>query len=104
MQEEYNCLLENNTWDIVMLPSNRKLFKWKWFYKTKKKVDKQVRMYKAILVVKWFQWIHGVDNDETFSPVAKMDSIWLALAIATARGWEVHQMDVKNDFLHRYLS
>ena len=47
--------------------------------------------------------MHGIDYDETFALVAKMDSICLALAIVVAQGWEVHQMDVKNAFLHRDL-
>ena len=48
--------------------------------------------------------MHGIDYDETFAPVAKMDSIRLTLAIAAAQGWEVHQMDVKNTSLHEDLS
>jgi hypothetical protein len=44
--------------------------------------------------------VHGIDYDETFTPVEKMDSIRLALSIATTKGWEVHQMDVTNPFLH----
>jgi hypothetical protein len=63
-----------------------------------------VSRYKDRLVAKGFQQIHGIDYDETFSLVAKMDSIHLALAISTAKGWEVHQMDVNNSFLHGDLS
>ena len=48
--------------------------------------------------------MHGIDYDETFAPVAKMDSIQLALAITAFKGWEVHQMDVKNALLHDDLS
>jgi hypothetical protein len=48
--------------------------------------------------------VHGIDYDETFTPVVKMDSIQLALTIATTKGWEVHQMDVKYEFLHGDLS
>ena len=48
--------------------------------------------------------MHGIDYDETFVPVAKMDSIRLTLAIAATQWWVVHQMDVKNSFLHGDLS
>jgi hypothetical protein len=47
--------------------------------------------------------VHGIDYDETFSPVVKMDSIRLELTIVAAKGWEFHKMDVKNEFLHRDL-
>jgi hypothetical protein len=104
MQEEYDSLLENQTWDLVPLPPGRKLVRCKWVYRTKREADGQVRRYKERLVAKGFQQIHGIDYDETFSPVANMDSIRLVLAIATAKGWEVHQMDVKNDFLHNDIS
>jgi hypothetical protein len=48
--------------------------------------------------------VHGIDYREAFTPVEKMDSIHLALSIMVAKGWEVHQMDVKNSFLHGDLS
>jgi hypothetical protein len=57
-----------------------------------------------MLVGKGFQQVHGIDYDETFSLVAKMDSICLELSILTTKGWEVHHMDVKNAFLHGDLS
>jgi hypothetical protein len=63
-----------------------------------------VRRHKDRLFPKGFKQIHGIDSDETFSPIEKMDSILLDLAIATTKGWQVHQMDVKNDFLHGDLS
>ena len=55
-------------------------------------MDGQISRYKARFVSKGFQQVHGIDYDETFSPVEKMDSIQLALSIAEAKGWEVHQM------------
>jgi hypothetical protein len=48
--------------------------------------------------------MHGIEYDETFSPVDNMDSISLEPAIGAAKGWEVHQLDVKNEFLHGDLS
>jgi hypothetical protein len=104
MQEEYNSLLENQTWDLVPLPSRKKLVKFKWVYRTKSAVDGQIRRYKSRLVAKGFQQVHGIDYDETFAPVVKMDSIQLSLSIAVAKGWEVHHMDVNNAFLHSDLS
>jgi hypothetical protein len=61
-------------------------------------------MYKNNLVEKGFRQIHGIDYDETFSPTPKKDSIRLALSIVASKGWEVHQLDVKNYFLHGDLS
>ena len=104
MQKEYNSLLENQNWDLVPLPSRRKLVRFRWVYMTKREIDGQVSRYKARLVTKGFQQVHGIDYDETFAPVAKMDSKRLTLSIAVAKGWEVHQMDVNNAFLHGDLS
>jgi hypothetical protein len=64
-------------------------------------IDQQIQ---TSLVAKGFQQVHGIDYDETFTPVEKMDSIPLAPSIAETKGWEVHQMDVKNSFLHIDLS
>jgi hypothetical protein len=104
MQEEYNSLLENQTWDLVPLLSRRKLVICRWVYRTKSATNGYINRYKARLVAKGFQEVHGIDYDETFAPVVNMDSIQLALSIAVAKGWEVHQMDVKNSFLHGDLS
>jgi hypothetical protein len=75
MQEEYNPLLENQTWDLVPLPSGRKLVRCRWVYRTKSTMDGKISRYKARLVAKGFQQVYGIDYDETFSLVAKMDSI-----------------------------
>jgi hypothetical protein len=75
MQDEYNSLLENQTWDMVSLLSGRKLVRCRWVYRTKSAADGQIDRYKARLVAKGFQQVHGIDYDETFALVAKMDSI-----------------------------
>jgi hypothetical protein len=77
MQEEYNSLLENQTWDLVPLPSGRKLVRCRWVYRTKSAVDGQVSRYKARLVSKGFQQVHDIDYDETFAPVERwIPYIW----------------------------
>jgi hypothetical protein len=63
-----------------------------------------VSRHKARLVARGCKHIHGIYYDDTFSHVSKMESIHLALAIAPSKGWEVHQIDVKNYFLHGDLS
>ena len=100
MKEEFISLQKNNTWELVDLPLGRKLVQCKWVFKTKFVVDGSPLKYKAILVAKGYSHIHGIDYNETFAPVAKMDSIRLALAIAASKQWEVHHMDVKCAFLN----
>jgi hypothetical protein len=100
MQEEYNSLLENQTSDLVPIHSIRKLFRCIWVYRTKRTTYGEISTYKSRFVAKFFQQVHGIDYYETFSLVAKIDSIHLDLSIVVAKGWEFHQMDVKNKFLH----
>jgi hypothetical protein len=75
MQEEYNYVFENQTWNLVSLPLDRKLVRCRWVYMTKKEVVRHVRRNKARLVSKGFQKIHEIYYDETFAPVENMDSI-----------------------------
>jgi hypothetical protein len=89
---------------MVPLPSGRKLFRCKWVYMTKSAANAHISRYKSRIVTKGFQQVHGIDYDEIFTPVEKMDSIQLALSIAISKGWEFHHMDVKNAFLHGDIS
>jgi hypothetical protein len=100
MNEEYCSLMENNTWDLVPLPKVRKLVKCKWVYRTKYALYGSVERHKARLVSNEFSQVEGIDYNETFSPVEKMNSTRLVLALAASHKWEVHQMDVKSAFLH----
>jgi hypothetical protein len=75
MQEEYNSLLENQTWNMVPLPYGRKIFICRWVYRTKSETNGHISRYKSMLVSKGFQQVHGIDYDETFAPVENMDSI-----------------------------
>ena len=104
MKEEFISLQKNNTWELVDLPPGRKLVKCKWVFKTKFAADGSNLKYKEILVAKGYSHLHGIEYNETFAPMAKMDSIRLALAIAASKQWEVHHMDVKCAFLNGDLN
>jgi hypothetical protein len=95
--------MENDTWYLVPIPKGRKFFKCKWVYRTKYASDGSVERHKDQLVSKGFSQVEGISYNETFSPVAKTNSICLFLALATSHKWDFHQMDVKSSFLHGYL-
>jgi hypothetical protein len=100
MNEEYLYLMANDTWDLVPLPKIRKLVICRWVYRTKYASDGSVERHKDCLISKGFSQVEGIDYNETFSPVAKMNSICIVFSLATSHRWEVHQMDVKSSFLH----
>ncbi len=56
--------------------------------------------YKARLVTKGYAQTYGIDYEETYNPVAKMTTIKVIIAMAIVKIWSLHQMDVKNVFLH----
>src|SRR5579863_5259083 len=97
-QYEINALSKNKTWELVDLPPDRKAVKSKWVFKLK--ADGR---YRARLVAKGFTQIPGIDYDETFSPVARFESIRLLLALAALEDWEIHQLDIKSVFLNGVL-
>lgn len=105
MKTEIGALNLNRTWYIVVTLSNVKPIGCKWVYKIKRRVDGSIECYKAWLVAKGFSQIEGIDNYmETFSPVAKMTTIHIVLALASVNRWHLEQLDINNAFLHGDLT
>ncbi|MCO5569478.1 hypothetical protein L7F22_023190 [Adiantum nelumboides] len=98
MDDEMDALVKNDTWDLVHLPSGKKAIGSKWVYKVKCKSNGSVERYKARLVAKGYEQTKGLDYDETFSPVAKMTTVRLVIAMASMFGWKLGQMNVNNAF------
>ncbi|GJW43030.1 ribonuclease H-like domain-containing protein [Tanacetum coccineum] len=89
---------------LVPRPPDINIVRCMWLFRHKYLADGTLRHYKARLVVNVSTQIEGVDVDETFSPVVKPSTIRTVLSLATSRHWPIHQLDVKNAFLHGDLS
>ena len=104
MKSEMQSMDDNQVWNLVDLPNGVKTIECKWIFKKKIDMDGNVYIHKARLVAKGFKQIHGIDYDETFSPVAMLKSIRIILAIAAYFDYEIWQMDVKTAFLNGNLN
>ena len=103
MQEEIKALHKNKTCDLVPLPHGRKAIGNKWVYKIKRNSDDQVERYRARLVVKGYAQKEGIDFNEIFSPVVRLTTIRVVLAMCAAFDLHLEQLDVKTTFLHGEL-
>jgi len=86
--------------NVVKLPNGKKVFGCKWVFTIKHKANGSVERFKAKLVAKGFTQTYGIDYEETFAQVAKMNSIRVLLSIVANLDWPLYQFDVKNTFLH----
>jgi len=75
----------------------------KWVFKVKKDPADNIVKHKARLVAKGYAQIQGVDYDEVFAPVARLETVRVLIALAAQRDWEIHHMDVKSAFLNGEL-
>ena len=103
MKEEMDSIVSNNTLKMCELPKGQKPIGLKWIYKLKKDSSRNVVKHKARLVAKGYVQRQGIDFDEVFAPVARMETVRLLLALAANEGWEIHHMDVKSAFLNGEL-
>jgi Reverse transcriptase (RNA-dependent DNA polymerase) len=100
MLEELGALDKNKTWELVSLPPGKNAVGCKWIFTVKQNPESRVERYKARLVAKGYSQAYGIDYDETFAPVTKMSTVRTLISLAANGGWKLHQLDVKNAFLH----
>ncbi|CAJ2668100.1 unnamed protein product [Trifolium pratense] len=103
MKDEYQALMNNNTWTLVPLPPHKRAIGCKWIFRVKENPDGTINKYKARLVAKGFLQTTGFDFTETFSPVIKPVTIRIILTLAVTFKWQVQQIDVNNVFLNGVL-
>eukprot|EP00253_Pinus_taeda_P026410 PITA_26410 len=103
MNEEIGAIKKSKTWELVDLPKGKNAIGVKWVYKTKSNAEGKIDRHKARVVVKGYKQQQGKDYDETFAPVARMETIRTVLSIAAQHKWKIYQMDVKSAFLNGVL-
>ncbi|KAJ9566256.1 hypothetical protein OSB04_002222 [Centaurea solstitialis] len=103
MKEEIDPIEKNGTWKLVTRPSNATIIGLKWVFKVKKDANGSISRYKARIVAKGYLQQPGIDFEEVFAPVARIETVRILIALAAAKGWELHHLDVKSAFLHGEL-
>ncbi|GJV17501.1 putative ribonuclease H-like domain-containing protein [Tanacetum coccineum] len=100
MQKELLQFKLQEVWTLVELPNGKRAIGTKWVFRNKKDERGIVIKNKARLVAQWYTQEKGIDYDEVFAPLAKIEAIRLFLAYASFKDFVVYQIDVKRDFLY----
>nr|GEV41354.1 hypothetical protein [Tanacetum cinerariifolium] len=103
MQEELHQFISLDVWELVSSPDDIKPLTLKWLFKNKHDEENIVIRNKTRLVVRGYRQEEGIDFEESFAPVARIEAIRIFLAYAAHKGFTVYQMDVKTAFLHGSL-
>nr|ABA98480.1 retrotransposon protein, putative, Ty1-copia subclass [Oryza sativa Japonica Group] len=103
MHEELENFERNKVWTLVEPPSGLNIIGTKWVFKNKQNEDGLIVRNKARLVAQGFTQVEGLDFDETFAPVARVEAIRLLLSFAASKGFKLYQMDVKSAFLNGFI-
>ena len=94
------ALQKNFTWELVPLPEGKKMVECRWIFTVKLNPDGSINRYKARLVAKGYTQKYGIDYEDTFVPVAKMNTIRVLISLAANLNWPLRQFDIKNTFLN----
>ena len=103
MEMEVKSLKENDVWELVELPKDRKAVGSKWVYKIKTSADGTIERYKARLVAQGFSQKFGTDYDETFCPVVRLESLRTLISLSVQCGLKHHLIGVTTAFLNGEL-
>lgn len=103
MYAEIKMIQNNSTQDLVDRPFDELVVGFKWVYKTRLNLDGLVQKNKARLVAKGYSQMPGIDFNETFGLVARLDTIRTLIALASQNEWKLFQLDVKSTFINGTL-
>jgi hypothetical protein len=99
MDQEMESITTNNTWSLAKLPPGHHAIPVKWVYKLKTGPSDAPPKYKARLVARGDQQLHGIDYHDTFSPVVKWSTMRILVSLAAQKCWVIYHLDVKSAFL-----
>ncbi|GKE13486.1 retrovirus-related pol polyprotein from transposon TNT 1-94 [Tanacetum coccineum] len=100
MQEELHQFDRLQVWELVDKSFSKNVIKLKWLWKNKKDEDQTVIRNKARLVAKGYAQEEGIDFEESFAPVARLEAVRIFVAYAAHKSFPIYQMDVKTAFLN----
>ena len=100
MNEELEQIEKNNTWELVPRPHDKNIIGTKWIFKNKLNENSEVIRNKARLVCRGCAQQEGIDFEETFAPIARLETIRMFLSLSSFQKFKVYQMDVKSTFLN----
>ncbi|XP_072062220.1 uncharacterized mitochondrial protein AtMg00820-like [Arachis hypogaea] len=103
MEDELSQFEENEVWTLVPYTNSKKVTGTKWIFKNKLGEDGSIIRNKARLVAQGYNQEEGIDFDESFAPVARMEAIRLLLAYVVYKGFKIFQMDVKCAFQNGFI-
>ncbi|CAL2255249.1 unnamed protein product [Prunus armeniaca] len=90
MEDELHMIEKNDTWELVDRPTEKPVIEVKRVYKTKLNLDGSVQKNKARLVAKWYAQKLGLDYNETYAPVARLDTIRTLIALVAQKEWKLY--------------
>ncbi|RVW74396.1 Retrovirus-related Pol polyprotein from transposon RE1 [Vitis vinifera] len=104
MQEELNQFERSEVWELVPRPSNQSVIGTKWVFRNKMDENGIIVRNKARLVAQGYNQEEGINYEETFAPVARLEAIRMLLAFACFKDFILYQMDVKSAFLNGFIN
>ena len=104
MQEELNQFERNEVWELVPRPNDQSVIGTKWVYRNTMDENGIIIRNKTRLVAQGYNQQEGIDYEETFAPVARLEAIRMLLAFAYHKNFILYQMDVKSAFLNGFIN
>jgi hypothetical protein len=103
INKELDQIEKNQTWELVPRPNDKNVIGTKWIFKNKLNENGEIIKNKVRLVCKGYSQVEGIDFEDTFAPVARLEAIIMFLAFACFRNFKIYQMDFNSAFLNGTL-